>query len=374
MTTAHALNSFLQGHIKALSDEFTITVCLNKTETLIAAGLPSDVEIIHFPISRKLTIFNDLYCLMWLMHFFLRRRFDAVHSLTPKGGLLGMIAAKFTFVSLRTHTFTGQVWANRQGFMKKNLQFTDRLIAICANEIHADSKSQRQVLEKAKICSANRVTVFGEGSIAGVDIKRFAKQKGRGTLVRNECKIPKNALVFTYLGRLSQDKGVLVLADSFKIIAEKNKSAFLLVVGPDEEDLKHQIEAKLKPHNGQFKILGRTEAPEKYLDATDILCLPSYREGFGNVIIEAAAFGIPCVATRIYGVAESAVIEGITGLLSPAGDTNEFALNMEQMTNSSLRNKLGKNAQRRVHKDFSAEDITQAWVEFYRSNLRINRK
>jgi glycosyltransferase involved in cell wall biosynthesis len=361
LTSPFALNAFLLGHLRALADFYVITVCVNTEEYLVSDQLDPRIELLHVPIARGVSLYRDVHALLWLIRLFVRRRFDAVHSITPKGGLLGMIAARLAGIPLRTHTFTGQVWATQRGLVRFFLKALDRILAVCATSLLADSLSQARFLKDEGICSNGAVQVFGEGSIAGVDIEKFSPAAGRRQRVRAVIGLPADASVFVYLGRLNQDKGVTLLATAFARLQASRPDVWMLFVGPDEGSLAPKL---LQESGSQAVCIGLTDTPEDYLEAADVLCLPSYREGFGTVIIEAAAMGLPAVASRINGLTD-AVVDNCTGLLFPVGEINELYAAMLRMLDSDKRNSLGAEAQCRARKLFSSKVVTSHWLGYY---------
>lgn len=369
LTSPLVLNAFLLDHLGALADDYQVTVCINTDESPVSPRLDPRVELIPFPIQRKVHPGKDLQSLVWLIRLFRRKRFDAVHSITPKGGLLGMLAACLCGVRMRTHIFTGQVWVTRKGLMHHVLKAMDRLLATCATDLMADSQSQARFLEQEGVCRPGRIHVCGSGSVNGVDLLRFSSQPGRRERVRAELDLPMDATVFLFLGRLNLEKGVLDLVEAFARLIERHTRAFLVLVGPDEGGLADRIAGRLGCAGTQLRLVGLTSAPESYIDAADVLCLPSYREGFGSVVIEAAAMGVPAVASRIYGLTD-AVVEGVTGILCPPGDTVGMLAAMEKMLDENVRGKLGAQAQLRAHREFSTDRLTAFWRTFYAQRLQ----
>jgi glycosyltransferase involved in cell wall biosynthesis len=230
-----------------------------------------------------------------------------------------------------------------------------------------DSQSQRKFLIDEKVMSSAKSIVFAKGSISGVDIGRFKPNQQARVSIRQQLNISDEAVVFLFIGRLTRDKGLLVLAQAFQYL--NVVSTYLLFVGPDEQNLQAELISIVGKDSQNVQFVGHTSTPETYMAAADVLCLPSYREGFGSVVIEAAAVGIPAIASRIYGLSD-AVVEGETGLLHEPHDVNAIKSCMEKMMqNKTLRLKFGKQAQARAMGHFDSKSITQAWVDFYRENL-----
>jgi glycosyltransferase involved in cell wall biosynthesis len=181
--------------------------------------------------------------------------------------------------------------------------------------------------------------------------------------VRLELAIPKRAFVFVYLGRLNQDKGILDLACAFANI--QNSKAFLLIVGQDEGSFVEKIKVINTHKSSQVKFVDFTNKPEDYLAASDALCLPSYREGFGSVIIEAAAVGIPAIASDIYGISD-AIINKHTGILHTPRDVSSILDAMQFfIKKSELVKKYGDAAMERAKVEFDAKVMSKYWLDFY---------
>lgn len=365
-TVDFAINAFLLNHLKTLSQDFDVTVIVNTDDPdfLIKQGI--DVKVIPISISRDVYILSDIRCLVRLISIFIKYHPSAVHSITPKAGLLAMLAAFIVRVPFRVHTFTGQVWVTKHGLKRFMLKSFDWIIARLATFNIVDSPSQQQFLIDEKVLSEKNSIVFGLGSVSGVDLAKFKPSKQVFNDVRQELSVPSDAFVFIYLGRLNKDKGVLDLAHAFSEI--KNKNTYLLVVGPDEGGFIDEIK-KINAHKlDQIKFVSFTKTPERYLATSNVLCLPSYREGFGSVIIEAAAMGVPTVASNIYGISD-AVVNNQTGLLHKPADVSSILFCLNTFLNDSgLVKKYGDAAKLRAMKEFDANLITEHWRQFYIEN------
>jgi glycosyltransferase involved in cell wall biosynthesis len=265
---------------------------------------------------------------------------------------------------VRVHTFTGQVWATRKGVGRWLLKKIDRFFASQASFVLVDSGSQRRFLLKEKVIRSENSCVLSNGSISGVNIKRFSFDPAVRRQIRKKMAIQDQDVVFLFIGRLKQDKGVLELGRAFAKLHQTSKNIHLLIVGSDEESIQDSAGFKTMEH---VYFMGHTRGPEKYMSAADIFCLPSHREGFGSVIIEAACVGIPCVASRIYGITD-AVVEGSTGLLHQPGDVDDLECCMKIfLENPDLRRNMGMAARRRAMSEFSEEWVTAALADFYKN-------
>lgn len=360
---------FLREQIRALSELYQVTLVVNTVDIHFLEKYGLAVDVIPAEIERKLSPGKDLKALFFLCSLFRKEKYDLVHSVTPKAGLLAMLAGILTGVPVRLHTFTGQVWVTRKGIARSFLKLMDRFLAKLTTHILVDSPSQRQFLLGEGVVSEAKSLVLGQGSISGVDLKRFVPDLQARLEIRTAYSVPENGLVLLYLGRLNRDKGVLDLARAFSIVSGANSDCFLLLVGPDEEELRNIILEMFNEAGNdtdRVRFVNYTSEPEKYMAASDVFCLPSYREGFGSVIIEAAAVGIPAIGTRIYGVTD-AIEEGVTGLLYQPGDVAGLVQAMSRLAGDrELREGMGEKARRRAVELFDEGIITSALLEYYR--------
>jgi glycosyltransferase involved in cell wall biosynthesis len=174
------------------------------------------------------------------------------------------------------------------------------------------------------------------------------------------------------LGRLKRDKGVLDLAQAFSKFARDHEGAYLLIVGPDEDSIEADIRQACGHCISRIRFGGYTDNPELWLATCDVLCLPSYREGFGTVIIEAASAGLPAIGSRIYGITD-AIDEGVTGLLHNPGDVSDLANKMRILAgDKELRRSLGFAARERAHCYYSKDTVTSGLLKFYEQTLDAN--
>lgn len=325
----------------------------------------SGAKFVPMEIERKVSLWKDILALTNLIKIFRREHFDLVHSIMPKTGLITMFAGWLTGIPNRIHTFTGQVWANKNGFKRLALKFFDKLVVFFATQILVDSPSQQEFLISEGILKPGQSRVIGNGSICGVNPAKFHPDKKVREKVRKELNISESAPLILFVGRLNRDKGMLDLAKAFKKVCEECPEAILLLVGSEEDVPYEQIQEICQKFQKQLRRITFTPEPERYMAAADIFCLPSYREGFGQTIIEAGASEVPTAASRIYGVTD-AVEDGVTGILFPPGDIEllKKAL-IELIKNESKRKQIGKAARNRAISLFSSKIITKEIVDLY---------
>lgn len=358
------IKAFLTQHLNALSKVYHVTIIVNANSNNNEGLINNNIEYINLEINREIDLMKDIIILFKLISIFRKEKFHLIHSVTPKAGLLAMLAGAITRVPVRIHIFTGQVWANRTGVIRFFLKWLDKLISFCGTNILADSDSQMKFLITERVISSEKISVLANGSISGVDINKFMPDTQIRKVIRDKLNIAATDIVFLFIGRLKRDKGVIELCTAFKKILENKENSHLLLIGPDEERLIREIK-QLNILAEKLHIISYTDEPEKYMAVADILCLPSYREGFGSVIIEAAACGIPAIGSRIYGITD-AISENETGLLFDAGDVDALALAMKELySNEEERKNMGVVARNKAINLFSSDVVTAAWLEYY---------
>jgi len=359
------VKAFLKEQIKALSRKYEVTLVVNTGQPDFAEQNGLSIKVLPLAIARDINPVADILALYRLYRLFHHHRFDLIHSVTPKAGLLAMLAGKMAGIRFRIHTFTGQVWATRKGFSRTLLKTMDRLLASSATHLLADSASQRKFLIDQGIASPEKLNVLADGSICGVDAGKFKPNSVARSDIRARLDITDDAVLLLFLGRLNRDKGILDLAVAFASAAAVLEPLHLLLVGPDEGDLKQEIVQTAGEFADRVHFVDYTDAPERYMAASDVFCLPSYREGFGSVIIEAAACGVPTIGSRIYGITD-AIEERKSGLLFHSGDVNALSGCMREIVEDTLmRERMGAYARERAIRDFSSKRVTDAWLRYY---------
>lgn len=361
--------SFLRDHIEALSKEYDVFLMGNVKSDYDVEGLAIKGWH-HIDIERGISLWRDVKATWQAWRYIRKMRFDAVHSVTPKAGLVCALSSRLAGIKHRTHIFTGQVWATQKGMMRRLLKFMDKLIVRLDNHILVDGKSQRAFLVKEGVLREGQAEVFGAGSISGVNAVRFKPDPPTRQRIREEVGIKENVVCYIFLGRLNHDKGIGELYEAFDRLAAETKDIFLLLVGRDEEGYHDRLSQYKNIAEGKnFCFYGLTPEPEKVLNAGDVFTLPTYREGFGTSVLEAACVGLPCICSDAYGVRD-AYIEGETGLRCRVGDAELLYQCMKKMyDNPEMRTSMGEKARERALTDFRGDVLTQYWIDFYKRIL-----
>ncbi len=356
-------NSFLRDHMTALGAEYNVFYVSSESDETKIIVTHDGYHCID--IQRGISLKKDIKALRLLTKYFRQEHFDAVHSVTPKAGLLTSIAGYFAKVPVRIHTFTGQVWANKRGPMRWLLKFMDKLIVRFDNHILVDGEGQRQFLIQQGVLKEKNSQVLGKGSICGVNLKRFEPSEVARQSARKEVNVGGDKLVFVFMGRLNHDKGLYELLPAFDKLASERKDVFLLLFGSDEENVASHFPEYHNLNNENFLYYGVTREPQKMLQAGDVFVLPTYREGFGSSVIEASALGLPVICSDAYGVMD-AMVDNVTGIRCKVGDAESLYNAMKQFAEKpELIHKLGEAGRTRVVNDFDGEKMTQHWVDFY---------
>lgn len=354
------IRAFMINHLKMLSEYFEITIIMDEyIDFKEEYGL--NIKVMPIYINRKINLFDDLKSLYKVYSFISSENFDIVLSITPKAGLIAMLSSFFANTKVRIHFFTGQVWATKKGFMKQLLKFADKIISLASTNILVDSASQRDFIISEGIVNVSKSSVLHKGSISGVDLDKFKSSPKVRKKLREKYNIT-NELVFIFLGRLNKDKGILDLAEVFNDLIKKYNDIKLFIVGPEEGNIENDISYLL--NNKNVIRIGYVSNPEEILNVADVLVLPSYREGFGSIVVEAAAIKIPTIGSNIYGLSD-AIVDNQTGLLHEKANIEDMKIKYEKVILSrELVAQYSEAAYDRVIKDFSSDTLSKALVDY----------
>ena len=368
-TSATPLVVFMRPHIAMLSKYYDLTLVANGSKKDFSGLLNKNIHFVSIPIKRKISLLYDFCALYKLLHLFRKEKFVLVHSLMPKSSILAMVAALFAGVPYRIHTFTGQVWATKTGFKRYFLKFIDTIVVKFSTDLLADSHSQREFLIRENVVNKDKILVLANGSVSGVNLKRFVYNLKVRLSVRKKLSIPIEAKVLLFIGRLNNEKGVLDLVTAFSQLATNFPNLYLLLVGEDECSIEAKVSKTLYKLEKKYRRVPFTLQPENYMNASDIICLPSYREGFGSVLIEAASIGLPSIASNIYGIRD-AVLDGKTGVLHEPKNILEIKMAIIKLIeNKGLCSSMSRQASIRAKALFSEKIVVNAMKNYYKKLL-----
>lgn len=337
----------------------------------------SGVRYVSIDIPRKIKILRDFYALLRLWFFFRRTDFDIVHSTTPKAGLLCSLAGRLAGVPIRLHTFTGQPWVGLTGIKRFLSKTSDKLIARLNTHCYADSESQKEFIVKSGVARQEQVRVLGSGSLAGINLERFNPRRFSESdkdSLRTEMGIASCASVLLFVGRISRDKGLVELLAAFQKVISGGGEKTLILLGPSETDIESVLNGLAYDVRQKIIMPGFSSEPERFMAIADILLLPSYREGFGTVVVEAAAMGLPAIGTDIYGLSD-AIVAGETGLLVPVKCSDELAIAIDKLLNDPvLRGGMSSKARDRAVREFSSLRVSGLVIDDYVDFLRASKR
>lgn len=363
--TAHV---FLSKHMEALRKEFKVYFVSNEPDESKILVQRDGYRCVD--IHRNISIAHDLKAVWVLYKYFKAEKFDVVHSVTPKAGLVTALAGWLARVPRRVHIFTGQVWATKTGALRFLLKTLDKLIAMLNTNLLVDGEGQRQFLVRQGVLKELNSCVLANGSITGVELDKFVTSDEVRVRERNKFGFSETDVVYAFLGRLNHDKGIGDLYAAFDKLASEYDNAKLIFYGTDEEgyDTKADSYHNIK-RGANYFFPGRTSQPFEALQVADVFVIPTWREGFGMSIIEAQGLGLPVITSDVYGVVDASV-EGKTGLRCKVGDAESLYQSMTAYHNNpDMRKEHGLAGRKRVEELFDNKVVTHAWVEYYKDLL-----
>lgn len=316
---------------------------------------------VEVPMERHISPLSDLVSLVRLIGVFRKERPWVVHSMTPKAGLLCMVAAWLTRVPVRVHTFTGLVWPTATGLKRKILMMTDWLTCACATHVIPEGQGVLNDLKNGGI-TKKPMKVLGYGNVRGVDMERFSPD-------RFSVKKDDGVFTFVFVGRIVGDKGINELVEAFVKLHDKHKNTRLVLVGNYERSLDPVSDDTqgLIGTNDAIEAVGPKRGDDlvRAYAAADCFVMPSYREGFPNTVLEAGAMGLPSIVTDINGSRE--IIENEkNGLIVPSKNANALYDAMERiLTDDDARETMKSNAREMIASRFEREFVQKCQIEFY---------
>lgn len=371
ITTVPQTLGFLRGNINYMKDRgFEIGAISSPGERLNAFGEAEHIPVHSVALSRRITPLNDLKAVYKMCKLFSRIHPTIVHSHTPKGGLLGMISAWINRTPIRIYHIRGLPYMSATGRKHTLLMTTERIACRLAHRVFCVSHSIRQVAIADGICPPDKIVVFAGGSGNGVDsTRRFNPSRFRPEEViakRAELGVAIDETVIGFVGRMVSEKGVGELAGAWRLLREQYPLTRLVLVGAVEiEDPVSPESLQILEDDERVILTGRLANIEEIYPIFDILVLPTYREGFPNVILEAAAMELPVVATHIPGCVD-AVQDGVTGMLVPPRNIEVLASAIRKyLDDPDLRRRHGLAGRERVLRDFRQEAIWEAMYQEY---------
>ena len=361
----------LKGQLSYFNNKgFDVFLMSPKTEDVVAFCKAEGATLLPIKIEREISVIKDVKSVLRIIQIFKNIRPDIINLGTPKVSLLGMIAGKICGVPARVYTCRGFRFEHETGFFRKLLIACERVTAKFSHKVLAISNSVRELGIKERVFNEDKSLVINYGSSNGVDLRLFRREDISGEEIldlKKDLKV-ESKFVFGYVGRLIRRKGFEELYSAFKKMYESDKDLRLVVCGkPYYDQIDERIISEAKSHPGVIMTgLVPYEQVPLYMSIFDVFVLPAYWEGFGNVLVQAAAMGIPVISTKVTGC-KDAVSDKFNGeLISPKSEQDLMAA-MEKMKQSpELRDKYGENGLK-WSKNFQGEIIWKGMENLFSS-------
>jgi|GEM_PF-37685 len=366
-TVPLSLNLLLRGQLEYLNRYFDVTALSGSGPDMDETSRREKVKTHSIEMRRNIAPLHDLISLWKLYRYFRKERPQIVHSITPKAGLLSMVAARAAGVPVRMHTFTGLIFPSRTGLIQKLLITMDRLLCRAATHVYPEGNGVRNDLIRYKI-TAKPLKVLANGNINGIDPERFSpdriseKQK---QALKQQLGIRPDDFVFVFVGRLTTEKGVNELVEAFGRLT--CACVKLLLVGPQEPGSAPLHPGTLQKMEAGPDIISTGFQSDVFscLALSDVLVLPSYREGFPNGVMQAGAMGLPCIVTDINGSNEI-ITDGKNGIIIPAKNTAALQKAMETLvTDREYYRRLAQNARPMIVSRYQQQLVWNALLTEY---------
>ena len=363
-TVPQTLNTFCKGLLKELKHEgYEVVAVSSPGKELDELANSEGIRTIALPMERRISPFKDMKSLWQMWRLMRREKPDMVHSMTPKAGMVTMVAAWLTRVPIRIHTFTGLVFPTSTGLKRRILMFTDWLTCACATHIIPEGEGVKADLINNKITKKN-IRVLGHGNIRGIDLNFFKPAESNAPTHLEE----KAPFTFVFVGRLVGDKGINELIAAFSHLNKEHPATRLVLVGPEEEKIdpiKPETKSEID-RNPAIDAVGQRSDVRPFFTSADALVFPSYREGFPNVVIEAGAMGLPSIVTDINGSREI-IIDGENGMIVPSKDAEALYQAMKHFVeNPEDVKRMAENARPLIASRYEQSYVRQCLKDFYK--------
>lgn len=356
---------FVTGMLPELQERYEVVLLSSPGHELDEAEEKFGVRGIRVPMERHISFGRDFISLCRLVYVFLREKPAMVHSMTPKAGLLCMMAAWLARVPVRVHTFTGLVFPTATGLKRKILMLTDRLTCACATHVIPEGEGVKNDLLGNGI-TKKPMKVLGYGNVRGIDMVRYDRRHEVMALAQEIRK--DDVFTFVFVGRIVRDKGINELCQAMALLSGI-APVRLLLVGPYEDDLDpiSQPSKDIIENNSSVEYLGSKYGDELLAcyAAADCFVFPSYREGFPNTVIEAGAMGLPSIVTDINGSREI-IVQGENGVIIPSRDADALYQAMLDMVRyKAAHERMAANARKMIASRFEQGFVRKCLLDYY---------
>ena len=330
------------------------------------------VKIKELNMTRKISPIKDLVSLIQMIVFFAKEKPQIVHTHTPKAGVIGMLAAWICRVPIRLHTVAGLPLMQSRGIKRKLLIFVEKITYLCGTRIYPNSFGLMAYIKSLNLAKEPKLKVIGYGSSNGIDTDFFDPFKNYAEDCRKKYNLH-NKFIYSYIGRIVGDKGINELVFAFDKLSKKYSNITLFLVGPFEDDL-DPISAesiKILKNNENILSIGFIEDVRPYLKCSDVFVLPSYREGFPNVLLQACSMNIPCITTNINGCNEI-ITHNHNGLLIEPKQRMSLHDAMEKyLQDEDLADKLSISSRKEIIEKYERQNFHKLLLKEYKELLKL---
>ncbi len=368
VTTVPMSFIFFKGQLLKLREKFDVTLISSPERALYETADFNKVKSHGIKMAREISLLSDLISLFKLVIYFFKNQPDILHANTPKGSLLSLTAARICKIPTRIYYIHGLRYQGTTGLKKRLLMVMEKISCYFSTEIIAVSKGVRDVLQNDKI-TKKKVTVIWNGSANGIDLNYFDPSHSDVQDIRPAYAIAEDEFVFGFLGRLVGDKGINELVEAFNQLNSEYPKIKLLLVGSYEDHLDPLREETISiiRRNGNIIEAGVQYDVRSHIKTMDLLVFPSYREGFGIVLMEAAAMNVPAICSDIIGCNE--IIEDhVNGFLIPQRNQKALYSKMKYCLDHPAQvSQMSKVTRQMIAAKFEQEKLWAKTIEFYES-------
>lgn len=367
-TVSTSLNTFCRGTLRRLANTYDVVAVSTPDDELREMAQREGIRVIGVPMRRPIAPLSDIVSLWRLIRVFRRERPTMVHSITPKAGLLSMIAAWICHVPVRLHTFTGLVFPTATGLKQRILMLTDRITCACATHIVPEGEGVKADLINYNI-TRKPLQVLGYGNVRGIDLNHYRRSPEVMTAAQSISR--SDVFTFVFVGRVVRDKGINELVEAFVRLHQAEPATRLILVGRFEDNL-DPVSGKTRlaiERCDAIEAVGSQSDVRPWLAAADALVFPSYREGFPNVVIEAGALDLPSIVTDINGSREI-IVHGKNGVIVPPRNAQALLQAMTQFVqNPQATQAMAANAREMIASRFEKSFVEQCLIDYYKEIL-----
>jgi glycosyltransferase involved in cell wall biosynthesis len=360
-TVPISLVTLLKGQLKFFQENGFEVLAVSAHGPEIQKLKSEGIKHVAIGMTRQITPLRDFISLIRLIVLIVKFKPDIVHTHTPKAGLLGMLAAWICRVPTRMHTVAGLAWIETSGMKRALLMTMERVTYKCSHKIYSNSNNLRAFLEREMFFSEGKMKVIGSGSSNGIDSKYFNSSVALiedSKKLRLKYSMGENDIAFSFVGRVVKDKGISELVEAF-VELNKINPCWLFIVGAFEPELDPIPERILKMIEGCDRIImaGHQQDVRPWLMASNVFVLPSYREGFPNVVMQAACLELPCIVSNINGCNEL-IQHSTSGLIVESKSVSQLKQAMEiLMQDERKRKDFGMVARKFVSENFDQQFV-----------------